>query len=450
MKYSQEDKKLISSFVQAQKDVEYFYLQALREKNLQKAKHYAEQAKMIVQVLQNDYQNWSLARSAEEYLRGFQEVEHIKRGATYYEQNLETSKIFLQIGKVHKEALLALVQSGNRAVVATLDGMKKDIVYSLALFHQKGKDVEIQNQIQSKIGGGLLMGKSLHYQKADLVSFFQQKGLKLRDKSWRRRDPHTYAEMLIRTETARAYNAGVLNRSLQLGITKFRVEESWNCCSICAPHNGKIVDISKGSYELPPYHSNCRGTITPVREEDWRDVKIPNDEVWNNLRFDIGMVSKKYGDKESPIGTVNEAILRNYSGDGFAVLNKKLRLNEHLSASENFRKETIDKLFKHISTPHRTVYRWLNLDIEEFKAIISAKEYSDKAFMSSSTDLEIAQSFFKSKAKNVILEIHDVRGIEMQKYSHYPNEKEVLLARDQTYKIKKMTNKWRYLHVVLE
>lgn len=61
--------------------------------------------------------------------------------------------------------------------------------------------------------------------------------------------------------------------------------------------------------------------------------------------------------------------------------------------------------------------------------------------MSSSTDLEIAQSFLKSKAKNVILEIHDVRGIEMQKYSHYPNEKEVLLARDQTYKIKKMTNK---------
>ena len=183
MKYSQEDKKLISSFVQAQKDVEYFYLQALREKNLQKAKYYAEQAKMIVQLLQNDYKDWSLARGAEEYLRGFQEVERIKRGPTYYEQNLETSKIFLQIGKAHKESLLALVQSGNRAVVATLDGMKKDIVYSLALFHQKGKDVEIQNQIQSKIGGGLLMGKSLHYQKADLVSFFQQKGLKLRDKS---------------------------------------------------------------------------------------------------------------------------------------------------------------------------------------------------------------------------------------------------------------------------
>ena len=85
--------------------------------------------------------------------------------------------------------------------------------------------------------------------------------------------------MLIRTETARAYNTGVVNRSLQLGTTRFRIEESRNCCSICAPYNGKVVDISKGGYDLPPYHPNCRGTIVPVREEDWREVKIPNDQI---------------------------------------------------------------------------------------------------------------------------------------------------------------------------
>lgn len=71
--------------------------------------------------------------------------------------------------------MLALVQSGNRAVVATLDGMKKDIVYSLAAFRQRGKDTKLQNQIQSKLGGGLITGKSLYYQKSDLVSFFQQR-----------------------------------------------------------------------------------------------------------------------------------------------------------------------------------------------------------------------------------------------------------------------------------
>ena len=114
----------MNAFVQAQKDIEHFYLQALREKNLQKAKYYAEKAKLVVQELQEEYQDWALTRWAEEYLKGFKEVEHLKRGAPKREQKLETNKIFLQVGKVHKEAVLALVQSGNRAVFATLDGWR--------------------------------------------------------------------------------------------------------------------------------------------------------------------------------------------------------------------------------------------------------------------------------------------------------------------------------------
>ena len=62
MKYSKEDKKLISSFVQAQKDIEHFYLQALREKNLKKAKYYADQTKALVDLLQEEYQSWALTR----------------------------------------------------------------------------------------------------------------------------------------------------------------------------------------------------------------------------------------------------------------------------------------------------------------------------------------------------------------------------------------------------
>nr|DAP44729.1 MAG TPA: ADP-ribosyl-(Dinitrogen reductase) hydrolase [Bacteriophage sp.] len=38
----------------------------------------------------------------------------------------------------------------------------------------------------------------------------------------------------------------------------------------------------------------------------------------------------------------------------------------------------------------------------------------------------------------------------MQKYSNYPQEKEVLLSRGKTYKIKKMTNKGEYLYIVIE
>lgn len=279
MKYSKEDKKLISSFVQAQKDIEHFYLQALREKNLKKAKYYADQTKALVDLLQEEYQSWALTRWSQEYLKGFRQVEHLKRGISKQTVELGEDQIMLQVGKFHKQALLALVQNGNRAVSATLDGMKKDIVYGLALFNQKGKEIWLQHQIQSQLGAGILTGKALHYQKSDLVAFFQKKGLQLRDRSGRKRDPHTYAEMLIRTETARAYNAGIINRALELWTSKFRIEESWNCCSICAQYNGKVVDINKGGYDLPPYHPNCRGTIVPVWEEDWARASIQDTQL---------------------------------------------------------------------------------------------------------------------------------------------------------------------------
>jgi hypothetical protein len=49
--------------------------------------------------------------------------------------------------------------------------------------------------------------------------------------------------MLTRTETSIANVQGTINRALQLGATKFKIEENTGCCSNCASFNGKIVDI---------------------------------------------------------------------------------------------------------------------------------------------------------------------------------------------------------------
>ena len=316
MKYSKEDKKLISSFVQAQKDIEHFYLQALREKNLKKAKYYADQAKALVDLLQEEYQSWALTRWSQEYLKGFRQVEHLKRGVPKQTVELGEDQIMLQVGKFHKQALLALVQNGNRVVSATLDGMKKDIVYGLALFNQKGKEIWLQHQIQSQLGAGILTGKALHYQKSDLVAFFQKKGLQLRDRSGRKRDPHTYAEMLIRTETARAYNAGIINRALELWTSKFRIEESWNCCSICAQYNGKVVDINKGGYDLPPYHPNCRGTIVPVWEKGIEDsnfqniVKSLDQYAQGQLKYSKPSYKEPYKQALSTLSAINSKLTK--------------------------------------------------------------------------------------------------------------------------------------------
>lgn len=142
--------------------------------------------------------------------------------------------------------------------------------------------------------------------------------------------------------------------------------------------------------------------------------------------------------------------MRKYSGQWFATLNHNLRFWKTLSDEEQFKQGVLDNLFTHLSKPYEKVYRWVNLDIEIYKTIINSKSITDKAFMSSSTDLEVARQFLKWDWKNIIFEINNVKGIDMQKYSNYPQEKEVLLSRGKTYKIKKMTNKGGYLYIVIE
>lgn len=403
----------MNAFVQAQKDIEHFYLQALREKNLQKAKYYAEKAKLVVQELQEEYQDWALTRWAEEYLKGFKQVEHLKRGTPKREQKLETNKIFLQVGKVHKEAVLALVQSGNRAVFATLDGMKRDITYWLALFNQKGKEIWLQHEIQSKLGAGLLTWKSLHYQKSDLVSFFQKKGLQLRDRSWRKRDPHTYAEMLIRTETARAYNAGMINRALELWTSKFRIEENWNCCSICAQYNGKVVDINKGGYDLPPYHPSCRWSVVPLWEEDWASARIQDTQ--------LDPLFEKIGSNKKVAFIFDNSLSR----ETYDIM-KSLNI-----APEEYKHELSNHWLKHILRRH---WEWkklwkneLPVTKEEIKKIWIITRYADTTTLSDHTSRSWNKVIIYRKEmegkKYSYLEFIDTKAGKLATQTMYINKK---------------------------
>lgn len=403
----------MNAFVQAQKDIEHFYLQALREKNLKKAKYYAEKAKLVVQELQEEYQDWALTRWAEEYLKGFKQVEHLKRGTPKREQKLETNKIFLQVGKVHKEALLALVQSGNRAVFATLDGMKRDISYWLALFSSKGKEIWLQHEIQSKLGAGLLTGKSLHYQKSDLVAFFQKKGLQLRDRSGRKRDPHTYAEMLIRTETARAYNTGMINRALELWTSKFRIEESWNCCSICAQYNGKVVDINKGGYDLPPYHPSCRWTVVPLWEEDWASARIQDTQ--------LDPLFEKIGSNKKVAFIFDNSLSR----ETYDIM-KSLNI-----APEEYKHELSNHWLKHILRRH---WEWkklwkneLPVTKEEIKKIWIITRYADTTTLSDHTSRSWNKVIIYRKEmegkKYSYLEFIDTKAGKLATQTMYINKK---------------------------
>lgn len=95
-----------------------------------------------------------------------------------------------------------------------------------------------------------------------------------------------YAEMLLRTKTAIAYNAGTVNLARTVGVEFFEILDS-DDCGLTAHHdpvraNGLIVD-ARTAYDFPISHPNCvralnarpdlnRSTVEPVEASPRGDV----------------------------------------------------------------------------------------------------------------------------------------------------------------------------------
>jgi hypothetical protein len=119
--------------------------------------------------------------------------------------------------------------------------------------------------IQTSLAKDLAAWSWLQKSKQNLIDIVRGKGVgAFRDSAWRVRTLPRYAEMITRTETARAFNTATVNRWLDLWITKFLVHERADACVICQPHRWKIYDVNDWNALFPPYHPNCRWFLTPV------------------------------------------------------------------------------------------------------------------------------------------------------------------------------------------
>lgn len=74
------------------------------------------------------------------------------------------------------------------------------------------------------------------------------------------------ANMIARTETVRLSNLGAVENYKENDVKKIRwiSAVSERTCSQCIDMNGKILPVNSGM--LPPVHSDCRCTVTPVVE----------------------------------------------------------------------------------------------------------------------------------------------------------------------------------------
>lgn len=76
-----------------------------------------------------------------------------------------------------------------------------------------------------------------------------------------------YADILVRSQTMKAYNSGIIARSLGAGRRFMRVSKvtpDVDGQDVCNDHEGEIVDLLDPNVILPPFHPRCRHILIPV------------------------------------------------------------------------------------------------------------------------------------------------------------------------------------------
>ena len=144
-------------------------------------------------------------------------------------------------------------------------------------------------------------GQKLKDMKADLINTFVDEGLTaIRDGSGREWRLDTYAEMVTRTTTAEAANAGLVNQLKGYGHDLVQLSEHRSPCEICAPYEGRVYSMTGKTEGYPRldqvpgfdmgymnFHPNCRHVITaylPEFDKDEEGTKARSNRPFEDER----------------------------------------------------------------------------------------------------------------------------------------------------------------------
>lgn len=264
--YSAQDKRLIELFNQEMNRINSLYLQAIHSNDITNAHKLLKQLNSIVKTLQAEYWERAEIRIPEEYLKWSKYINDLLWIDTSFSlwvslsvQELEP--LVAELGPFHIEAVNALVDSSKNYVRTSLDWVERQAITMVNELQQE--------QIREELARWVISGEWLHKMNARIERYFENNMINwFRDRAWRFWSMDRYVDMLTRTETAIANTQWIINRALEFGITKFKIQESPDCCEECAEMNWDIVDISLWAVELPPFHPNCRGTIIAVFDDE--------------------------------------------------------------------------------------------------------------------------------------------------------------------------------------
>lgn len=255
------DEQMVKIFRQAQAQMLDEFMLAIEQwKNLT-----VIQAKLnaITFELTNQYKNFQTVVAQEEYLLGWK----------YYNNEIEKrvkdiQKLPLQerlalwwwmvadLWWVHTEAVKNLITAWNNYLEETIQGIRKGILWQFNEY-QTIKTFET-------IWQGMIQGDTLTKMKQAFIKNTVDSFPYFKDKAGRKRTLERYWEMLIRTETWKAYNTWILNQWIEAGVKKYRRNERADCCPLCIPHKSEVRNVYKKWFPPLLYHPNCRGFREPI------------------------------------------------------------------------------------------------------------------------------------------------------------------------------------------
>lgn len=153
--------------------------------------------------------------------------------------------------------------------------------------------------VKADLAKGTLNGDPRKVMQEKVMTSFRDGGLTSfvtePDKNGRRRRlPLDYYAMLVtRTKTREAGVAGAMNRYSEAGQDLVMIYENSDTCAICSRFKGLVISLTgetegfpvlgENGISLPPYHPNCRGTISVYvlsrkTAEEIRKIKESNEK----------------------------------------------------------------------------------------------------------------------------------------------------------------------------
>lgn len=173
-----------------------------------------------------------------------------------------------QFNQVHKDAIELLVRDTQNAFLESLQGVYR----STSKIVGDGTKAQITQQLAT----GKIQGSALRTIKANVVQSLKDDGLTaLKDKGGRAWELDRYAEMLIRTKSVEARNAGLANRMVENGYDLVQVS-AHGATDVCGDWEGKILSVSGETDGYPTvdeaegdglFHPNCRHAINALVPE---------------------------------------------------------------------------------------------------------------------------------------------------------------------------------------